>query len=102
LAASFLELDGATLTADGGAGGNCAAALATGGGGGGGGRIKLRHRANGSFSAPATMAAALGPGGTGGGTTAPGVNGLAGTVNVVETSTLAKGVEAAVGPEEAL
>lgn len=102
LGASFLDLTGATLSANGGGGGNTTGAAPDGGGGGAGGRIKLRRRAAGSYVAPASVTAAFGSGGAGGGTTAPGATGGAGTIDVNEASTLAKGVEATVGDEEKL
>ncbi len=95
-----VDLDGATLEAKGGGGGPTTGTAADGGGGGGGGRIKLRRRANGSYRAPASMHVEAGGAGTGGGTTAPGHPGSPGTTSVNEASTLAKGVETSLGPEE--
>jgi len=100
IASSFLELAGATLEAKGGAGGPCTNSAADGGGGGGGGRIKLRRRANGAYSAPASVAVDGGARGAGSSTTAPGFPGSPGTVDVKESSTAAKGVETSLGPEE--
>jgi len=98
-AAHRLELAGARLSANGGAGGACATADADGGGGGGGGRIKLRRRANGAFTSPTATTVTLGPAGAGNGTTAPGAQGNAGTVHVNPASSLLTGVEATLGPE---
>lgn len=100
IGAAFLDLSGATLSANGGAGGPCPTTISDGGGGGGGGRIKLRRRANGSFFAPMTMTVAVGPGGGGNGTTSPGENGFLGTTNINDSSTLLQGPEAALGIEQ--
>ena len=96
-----LELGSATLTANGGAGGACTSAAHDGGGGGGGGRIKIRRRAEGAYEPPAAMTVLPGPGGGGAGTTAPGVDGSIGTIDVASASALVKGVSATVGEERA-
>jgi hypothetical protein len=99
VAGHALDLDGATLSATGGAGGPCANAGNDGGGGGGGGRVKIRHRAGGLY-APATISVSGGKGGDEAGTTAPGETGSRGTVHVSRTEGAVRGVDAALGPEE--
>jgi Domain of unknown function (DUF2341) len=100
-AASHLDLAGAILSANGGAGGPCAIANNDGGGGGGGGRIKLHSRATGAFAPAASMSVAYGPGGGGNGTTAPGFDGLAGTMITNRESNALTGVDTTLGAETA-
>ena len=96
-----LELGSATLTANGGAGGACTSAAHDGGGGGGGGRIKIRRRPGGTYEPPAAMTVLPGRGGGGAATTAPGVDGATGTIDVASASSLVKGVSASLGDERA-
>jgi hypothetical protein len=46
------------------------------------------------------MTAAFGPGGSGASTDAPGAPGSVGTIHMNGTSTLVRGVETVLGPEE--
>ena len=97
LAGSRLELAGATLVANGGAGGVVTNAGNDGGGGGSGGRIKLRHAS--AFLPPASMSVAAGRGADQAGCTAPGQDGAVGTTNVAQSASLLNGYEATLGPE---
>ena len=102
VAGQLLDLSAATLSAVGGAGGDCALSTGSGGGGGSGGRIKLKVHPGGALAPPATMTVTGGPGGTCAGTSAPGATGSTGTTAVDDASTLVTGVAAALGAEEQL
>jgi hypothetical protein len=95
-----LDLAGAQLTANGGIGGPCAQAANDAGGGGAGGRIKLKRRASGALSMPASMSVLPGAGGAGAATTAPGAIGTPGTTDVAESSAFARGVETVLEAEQ--
>lgn len=101
IGSASLDLSGAVLTANGGPGGGCSAPAHDGGGGGAGGRIKLRSRPSESFIDAATVTASQGAGGSGANTTAPGVEGAAGSTHASQTSTLAKGITSTLGAEQA-
>ena len=102
VAGYLLDLSAATLSAVGGAGGDCAQSTGSGGGGGSGGRIELKVHAGGTLAQPASMTVTGGPGGTCASTTAPGAAGSAGTTAVDSASMLVTGVVAALGAEQPL
>lgn len=98
LAGARLELGGATITANGGAGGPCVDAANDGGGGGGGGRIKLRH--GDVYIGPTSMTSAGGAGSKVICTAAAGADGAAGTLNVeARLPADVRGYYASLGPE---